>query len=534
MLGYSREELLNLTVRDISHPEDVAITDDAVSKIRSGEIASFNAEKRYLKKDGTPIWVRITVAQKPGPDGRHEYDISVIEDISERKHAEERVQYLATHDELTNLPNRAMFGQLLEETVATARTDERRFAVLFIDLDRFKIVNDSLGHEAGDVLLQELALRLKRCLRGCDLVARLGGDEFVVIVTDADEPAHAAAVARNIQAAVLKPVEIMGQECRVTASIGVAMFPKDASDGRSLMKHADMAMYAAKEEGKNNVQFYTHDIQPLSIERLTLETSLRRALEREEFSLHYQAKVELDSGVIAGAEALLRWWNHELGAVPPANFIPLAEDTGLIVPIGKWVLRTACAQNMAWQRQGLPPISIAVNLSPRQFKDPSLLDDIVEALEETGMAAEQLELEITESMIMNNVNHAVERLAAIKALGVRLSIDDFGTGYSSLAQLKRFPIDTLKIDRSFIRDIPENTEDRAITEAIIAMGRTLGVKIVAEGVETFGQQEFLKSRRCDQTQGFFFSKPVNAGRFAHLLRSQPARPAAEAARATAR
>ncbi len=524
MLGYSREELLELTVKDISHPDDVAVTDRDTKRIRAGEIESFIAEKRYLRKDGTPIWVRITVAPKPGPDGRPQYDISVVEDISERKRAEERVQYLATHDELTNLPNRTMFSQLLDHAVESSRHTAREFAVLFIDLDRFKIVNDSLGHEAGDLLLKTLASRLKRCIRDSDVIARLGGDEFVVLVDDITAPAQASQVARGLQAAALKPIQIMGQECRVTASVGIAMYPKDASEGRSLMKHADMAMYAAKEEGKNNIQFYSREIQPLSIDRLALETSLSRALEREEFSLHYQAKVDLESNAITGTEALLRWWNHELGSVPPGQFISLAEDTGLIVPIGKWVLRAACKQNVAWQRQGLPPIRIAVNLSPRQFKDPDLLGDIVESLAETGMSAEQLELEITESMIMSNVDHAIERLTAIKTLGVRLSIDDFGTGYSSLAQLKRFPIDTLKIDRSFIRDIPGNAEDKAITEAIIAMGKTLGVTTLAEGVETAAQRAFLKSRECDEMQGFHFSRPAHPDHFAHLLRKQHALP----------
>ena len=520
MLGYTREELLELTVKDVSHPDDANVTDASALSLRAGHIDSFKAEKRYLRKDGTPIWVRISVAEKRRTSGAAEYDISVVEDISERKRAEARVQYLATHDELTGLPNRAMFAQLLSHSIEVARRETRQFAVLFIDLDRFKIINDSLGHEAGDELLKEMGARIRRCLRTSDVVARLGGDEFVVLVDGLDDASEASVVARNILHALLKPAEIMGQECRITASIGISSYPKDADDPRTLMKSADMAMYLAKEEGKNNFQFYSEETASMSVERLALETSLRRALEQEEFLVHYQAKVDLKTDMITGAEALLRWWSRDLGPISPAQFIPVAEDTGLIVPIGKWVLKTACEQNVAWQRQGLPPIRMAVNLSPRQFKDPNLLNDIAEVLAQTHMDPELLELEITENMVMNNLDQAVERLNAIKNLGVRLAIDDFGTGYSSLSQLRRFPIDTLKVDRSFIRDIPTNLEDKAITEAIIAMGRTLGVTIVAEGVETAEQQTFLTSRECDEMQGFLFSKPTHPDQFSRLLRQQ--------------
>jgi EAL domain-containing protein (putative c-di-GMP-specific phosphodiesterase class I) len=305
----------------------------------------------------------------------------------------------------------------------------------------------------------------------------------------------------------------------VTASIGISMFPNDAQDEQALMKNADMAMYLAKEEGKNNFQFYSKDIKAQSVERLTLETSLRRALEREEFFLHYQAKLDLATGVISGVEALLRWQHPDLGLVSPAQFIPLAEETGLIVPIGTWVLKTACVQNMAWQHAGLPPVHMAVNLSPRQFADENLLTDLATVLRETGMRPELLELEITESMVMGNVDRAARQLNAIKEMGVRLAIDDFGTGYSSLAQIKRFPIDTIKVDRSFIREIPNDAEDKAIAEAIIAMGRSLSLTVVAEGVETEEQQAFLRAHACHEMQGYYFSKPVAAEQFAELLRT---------------
>ena len=525
MLGYTSEELLKRTVKDVSHPDDTGVTDEVAPQLRSGQIDSFKVEKRYLRKDGSVMWVRITVAEKRDQRGDPLYDISIVEDISDRKLAEERVEYLATHDEMTGLPNRTMFMQLLERAISSSERYGRRFALLFIDLDRFKSINDSLGHEAGDMLLKEMASRFRRCIRASDLVARLGGDEFVVLV-DEIQAEEAAVVARHVVSAALKPVSIGGQDCRVTASVGIASYPADAEDAQSLMKNADMAMYLAKEEGKNNFQFYSKEIRALSIERIALEANLTNALERDEFLLQYQAKVSIRTGEINGVEALLRWWNPQLGSVPPAQFIPVAEDTGLIVPIGKWVLLTACTQSVTWQRAGLAPVCMAVNVSPRQFRDPGLLDDIAEVLETTGMEPHLLELEITEGMVMHDVRHAVQKLRTIKQMGVRIAIDDFGTGYSSLAQLKQFPIDTLKVDRSFIRDIPSNAEDKAITEAIISMGRTLGVTVVAEGVETAEQQAFLSSRSCDEMQGYYFSKPSHPDRFASLLRKHLAAPRA--------
>ncbi|MFL6655849.1 MAG: EAL domain-containing protein [Sulfurifustis sp.] len=439
---------------------------------------------------------------------------------SERKRAEDRIQHLATHDGLTDLPNRVMFSQLLNAEIQSAQRYERKFAVLFIDLDRFKIINDTLGHETGDKLLQEISRQLRESLRASDIVARLGGDEFVVLAREASGVEQATIVARKILSTVTRPVMLAGQECRVTASIGIAMYPNDGEDEQTLMKNADIAMYHAKEEGKNNFRFHSRDAKSRSLERLTLEVNLRRALEQNEFSLHYQPQLDLRTGAITGVEALLRWQNPALGAIPPAQFIPIAEETGLIVPIGKWVLRTACAQNVAWQRQGLAPIRVAVNLSARQFADDDLLHDIAAALADTGMSPELLELEITEGMVIHNPDRALRVLTAIRQTGVRLAIDDFGTGYSSLGQLKNFPIDTLKIDRSFIREIPRDAEDKAITKAIIAMGKTLGLKVVAEGVETHDQEAFLREQACDEIQGYYFSEPVPAAQFAELLRDR--------------
>jgi len=473
--------------------------------------------------EGKPIGVLVFHSREVrDPDDRLLQAVRVIGaqigQFVQRKRAEERVQYMATHDALTTLPNRVMFSQLLNHEIQVAKRYKRSFAVMFMDLDRFKFVNDTLGHDAGDKLLQEIGTRFRACVRASDVVARLGGDEFVVLLQEMGDEEQVSMVARKFLSAAMKPVLVSGQECRVTASIGICLYPNDAQDEPSLMKNADIAMYLAKEEGKNNFQFFSENIKTLSLERLTLESSLRHALERSEFFLQYQAKLDLRTKTITGVEALLRWRHPELGMVPPAQFIPVAEDTGLIVPIGSWVLRTACAQNAAWQREGLPPVCMAVNLSGRQFADDSLLQDIRAALEETGMKPELLELELTESMVMRNAERATRMLGQIKKMGVRIAIDDFGVGYSSLAQIKRFPIDTLKVDRSFIRDLERNAEDRAITEAIISMGKTLSLTVVAEGVETEEQQTFLTDHACDAMQGYYFSKPIDHDEFATFVR----------------
>jgi diguanylate cyclase (GGDEF)-like protein/PAS domain S-box-containing protein len=517
MLGYTQEELARLTVWQISHVEDVHATDVDRKRLHAGELDSLRVEKRYICKDGKTIWVKIATAPRFDSLGKLLYDVAIVEDITPRKLAEARIQYLATHDELTGLPNRVSFVELLAQALEGAQQQNEKCAILFIDLDRFKIVNDSLGHEAGDQVLKQVAQRLRACVRSCDVVARFGGDEFIVLLNPVANQAAAAAVASSILTAMLKPVRVMSYECRVTASIGVARFPEDATDAPTLMKQADMGMYLAKDEGKNNFQFYSGVVAPMSVERIVLETHLVHALERNELFLEYQPKIQISTGRICGVEALLRWNSPQLGVLSPNAFVPLAEDTGLIVPIGKWVLRSACAQSMAWQRLGLPPLVMAVNLSPRQFKDPALVEVITAALQESGLPANRLELEITESMIMNSVDQAAQTAAVINSLGVRLAIDDFGTGYSSLSQLKQFPIDTLKIDRSFIRELPGNPDDQAITEAIISLGKALGVNIVAEGVETVEQETFLRERACDEIQGFLYSKPCSAEAFIRLF-----------------
>jgi diguanylate cyclase (GGDEF)-like protein/PAS domain S-box-containing protein len=437
----------------------------------------------------------------------------------EKANSDRKIEYLASHDSLTNLPNREMFNQLLHFAIEAAERYRRQFAVLFIDLDRFKVINDSLGHEAGDALLVEIGNRLRQNLRSSDVVARLGGDEFVVILEQTANGQGIENVTHSLLTALRQPLQLCGHECHTTASIGIAMYPADGTDVQTLTKNADMAMYLAKEDGKNGFRFFAKDVKTQSIEHLMLETGLRHALDRKQLSLHYQPKVDLATGQISGVEALLRWVHPDLGMLPPMQFIPLAEETGLIVPIGRWVLKEACAQNMVWQRQGLRPVSMAVNLSPRQFVDENLLHDVDDALATSGMSPTLLQVEVTESMVMQNVPRAIRVLDALRSRGIRLAIDDFGTGYSSMSLMKQFPIDTLKIDRSFVRDLPDDSEDKAIAQAIISMGKALGMTIVAEGVETTEQETFLRDHACDEMQGFLFSKPVPPQQLADLLRA---------------
>ncbi|MCE9665628.1 EAL domain-containing protein [Halomonas sp. M5N1S17] len=440
--------------------------------------------------------------------------------MEERVAHARRVEYLAFHDNLTGLPNRAYFTRLLTQGMQQSRRYGKRLALLFLDLDRFKAINDSLGHDAGDELLQEVGLRLNGSVRESDIVARLGGDEFVILLPEITDASQVAVVADKILAAVSMPFTLVGQEFRITVSIGIALFPQDGEDEQTLMKHADVAMYHAKEQGKNNAQFYSEKLSVDSLERLALESSMRKALEHEEFRLFYQSKQDMLTGRVTGMEALLRWQHPDLGLIAPMQFIPLAEENGLIVPIGRWVFNTACRQNVEWQAQGFPPLSMAVNLSARQFLDDHLLQDIKSALDETGMAPELLELEITESMMMLDMPRTVRILKDLKRMGVRVAIDDFGTGYSSLSKLKEFPLDTIKIDGSFIQDLVNSAEDRSLTEAIIELGKGLGLTVVAEGVESIEQADYLRVHSCDQFQGFYINMPMPAAEFEVAMRQQ--------------
>ncbi|HEX4510202.1 MAG TPA: EAL domain-containing protein [Burkholderiaceae bacterium] len=453
-------------------------------------------------------------------DMRDQRDELVARVDAERASAR-RIEHMAYHDALTGLPNRLQFSRVLEQSLLDARRARKQLAMMFIDLDRFKNINDTLGHEAGDALLKDVAVRLGAALRPSDRVARLGGDEFVVLVTEIDDDRAIATVARQVLATVAKPCRLGDQDFRVTASIGISVYPIDGLDEPTLMKHADIAMYQAKEDGRNAFVFYAEDLNHHSMERLAFESNLRHALEDRQLELHYQPKVDCKTGRVTGVEALLRWQHPDLGLVPPVKFISLAEETGLIVPIGRWVLRQACRQLMAWRMAGLPPLRMAVNLSGRQFADERLLEDVRAVLMETGLPPDSLEIEITETVLMADVRKTRAVLKAFRALDIRLSIDDFGTGYSSLSNLKRFPVDTIKVDRSFVRDLATSDDDKAIAHAIIAMGRTLGMSIVAEGVETDAQAAFLREQGCDEIQGFFYSRPVPPAELEQLLRAHP-------------
>jgi len=437
-----------------------------------------------------------------------------------RKQAETNLQFFASHDPLTGLFNRGMFNQRLQQALAQAQRFERSLAILFIDLDGFKVVNDTLGHNAGDALLAEIGTRLRGTLREGDVIARMGGDEFVVLVEEFEDPAQVGEVAKKLLETVARPFLLQGQECQVTASIGIGAYPEDGKDAQALIRNADVAMYRAKESGKNNFRFYQPQMNVHLIERLSLESSLRRALERNELTLLYQPKVGIRDGQVTGVEALVRWQHPTQGVISPAEFVPVAEDAGLITVIGEWVLQTACRQLATWRGEGLPLLRVAVNLSQRQFAQESLIQVVREALHHAGVDAPRLELEITEAMVMRNPERAEKLLAQLKELGVRLVIDDFGTGLSSLNYLQRMPIDCVKIDRSLILDLPRSAA-AALTRAVVAMAHSLGIRVTAESVETREQWEFLRDLGCEEMQGNYFSAPVAAEAIAAILK-QPA------------
>jgi diguanylate cyclase (GGDEF)-like protein/PAS domain S-box-containing protein len=507
------EQLIGVHLLDLFHPdhrEGVLLNWLSVDAATGGR-----SEAKLLKRDGSAIDAEVT-ASAIIYQGQSAVQM-VVRDIAERKQAEARLTYLAQYDTLTCLPNRHLFRDRLTQAMVRAERDQQRMALLFVDLDRFKQINDSLGHAIGDAVLQAVAQRLRESLREVDTIARLGGDEFTIILERLAEPAHAAQVAEKIKAALAEPLRLDGREFNVSASIGIALHRWGDNDADRLLQAADIAMYRAKDAGRNACVLFAPDMAAQVNERVTLEGALRNALERGEFELHYQPKLDLDSGGIVGVEALLRWHSQTLGAVSPAKFIPVAEEMGLIVPIGDWVLRTACTQGRAWLQQGLAPLTMAVNLSPRQLRDPKLIDKIGSVLRESGFPAERLELELTEGLIMDNVAGNRDTLAAIRSLGVSLSIDDFGTGYSSLAYLAQLPVQTLKIDRAFIAALDDGPNAVALVTAIMTLAHSLKLSVVAEGVETAAQQDLLAQLQCDQIQGYFFSRPVPADALAAFV-----------------
>ena len=434
----------------------------------------------------------------------------------------DQIRHQATYDGLTGLPNRILFHEMLAHAMARTRRTEKLLAVMFIDLDGFKNINDTLGHKYGDILLKEIALRLTAALRKDDLVARQGGDEFIILVQDLAVVQSIVHIAEKILAAVSETVIADGHAMHVTASIGITVFPFDDVEIDHLLRDADIAMYHAKEAGKNNFRFYAAEMNALIRERLEIENGLHHALERNELVLHYQPQVDIGSGKIFAVEALLRWAHPEKGLIPPGKFIPVAEESNLIVAIGEWVLRTACKQNKAWQDAGLPHVRMAVNLSARQFRQHGLVAVVAEAMEDAGLAlhSDNLELEVTESMIMKNIGETITTLNKLHEMGVSLSVDDFGTGHSSLTYLKRFPIHTLKIDKSFVDDITSDPDSAAIAATIIALGHSLKLNVIAEGVETAEQLAFLREMKCDEMQGYYFSRPIPAEELERLLREE--------------
>jgi diguanylate cyclase (GGDEF)-like protein/PAS domain S-box-containing protein len=459
--------------------------------------------------DELPVWLNVSAVKDAA--GRVTHHVAAFNDITALKRTEERLRHLAHHDALTGLPNRILFQDRLEQAQAQARRNKSLVALLFLDLDRFKLINDTLGHAHGDALLKAAAERLRGCVREVDTVARLGGDEFAIVLGDLVSREDAAVVAGKALAAMARPFRLNEQELFVTTSIGIALYGEEGEDRQAeeagLMERADIAMYFAKRAGRNSYQFYAPHMNAMSQQHLALETDLRRAVEQQEFVLHYQPQVDPASQTIVGVEALLRWQHPARGLVAPAEFIPLLEDTGLIVPVGEWVMRTACRQAVAWMAEGLPPLRMAVNLSARQLCRPDLAQRVAAILAETGLAAELLEIELTESIVMENAVEAAEALGRLKELGVRIALDDFGTGASSLGYLKHFPIDTLKISSAIIFEVDQEV-DAAIAGAVIAMARNMKLTSVAEGVETKDQLDFLKRERCDSIQGYLISRPM--------------------------
>jgi len=454
--------------------------------------------------------------------------MAIVRDITERKRTEERIFRLAYHDILTGLLNRNSFKEHLAQALAQAQRHDRYVATLFLDLDRFKRINDTFGYKVGDLLLQGVAERIREGLRKCDKparhvdsISRLGGDEFTILLAEISDIQDPAKVAKRLLETVSRPLIIAGHEIFMTGSIGITVYPMDGEDPDTLLKNADAAMYSAKEQGRNNYQFYSEAMNASSFKRLSLENGLRKALDREEFVLHYQPQVDIHSGRIVGMEALLRWHHPELGTISPAEFIPMAEETGLIMPIGEWVLNTACIYNKTLQEMGLPPKRMAVNISSVQFRSQILVDTITRALKISGLDACWLEIELTESSIMKNMEESSCILRELKQMGLRVAIDDFGTGYSSLAYLKRFPLDILKIDSSFIRDIPGDGDNEAIATAIIAMAHSLNLEVIAEGVETEDQLSFLRSHKCGGVQGYFFSPALPGEQMKEYLKKEP-------------
>ncbi|WP_145617215.1 EAL domain-containing protein [Nitrospirillum bahiense] len=495
------------------HPDDAPATMGTIERYLSGESGDYLSVFRLRKNDGSWLWIEARGLAIRDERGRPLRFTGTMTDVTDRKRFEEQLLYVSTHDPLTGLANRTLLQDRLQHAIAHGARKGTSVAVLVMDLDRFKLVNDSLGSQVGDKLLRALGQRLVSCVRAADTVGRMGADEFMVIAEDLPEPQVAARIAEAILVGLTRPFAIDGQQLFITTSIGISLFPGDASDTDALLRDAATAMDNAKAAGGNSYQFFTPRMNEEAVARLSMEHALREALDLNQFTLHYQPKIDLETLQPVGTEALIRWHHPEMGSVSPARFIPMAEENGLIVPIGEWVMRTALAQIRAWQEQGLQPLPVAVNVSVRQVSSGQFAERVRQLLQEYGVGPEFLELEITETAMMSNLAYIADTLAELRSQGISIAIDDFGTGYSSLSYLRRLPITTLKIDRSFVSEATSNTDTAAIAATIIAMGRQLGLTVVAEGIETEEQLDFLRRHQCDQLQGFFFSKPRPADDF---------------------
>jgi diguanylate cyclase (GGDEF)-like protein/PAS domain S-box-containing protein len=521
LFGYPEPELLGLDFRLVTHTADLPAVDEQFQRLVGGLVSSHQTEVRYVLRQGREVWAHLGMSAVRDAQGRTLHVIFQIQDITDRKRAEEQLLHDAFHDALTGLPNRALFMDHVKMAIQRSRRlGGRLFAALFLDLDRFKIINDSLGHMVGDQLLVGLARRLEACLRPGDTVARLGGDEFVILLEELTAADDAIDVARRVQEAVTQPYQIGGHEVFTTASIGIALSSTGYERAEEILRDADTAMYRAKMLGKKRHVVFDKAMHDRAMQLLQLETDLRRAIDREEFFLEYQPIVSLETGLVASFEALVRWQHPERGLVSPGEFIPVAEETGLIIPLGQWVLRESCSQMRRWELSGIldPRVTMSVNLSSRQFSQTDLTEQVAGALRESGLAPDRLKLEITESMVVENIETAIGMLNQLRALGVEISIDDFGTGYSSLSYLHRFPINTLKIDRSFVMRMTDNTENAEIVRTIVTLARSLQMDVVAEGVETDEQLGQLRALECDYGQGYLFSKPLKADRALEVLR----------------
>ncbi|NTV95610.1 MAG: EAL domain-containing protein [Thiobacillus sp.] len=521
MTGWSCPDALGRPLAEVFRIVDgktlAAAANPALRAIAEDSTVGLSADCVLFHRDGSESAIEDSAAPIHNRDGQVTGAVIVFHDVSQSRAMAERMAHLAQHDFLTDLPNRALLTERLSQAIGQARRHRKQIALLFLDLDNFKDINDSLGHGVGDHLLHAVAARLVASARATDTVCRQGGDEFVILLAEIEQPEDAALVAEKLLAAFAVPHQVDGHELHVTLSIGISVYPGDGDNADILMQNADTALYQAKASGRNNFQFFRAEMNARAVRRLMIENSLRRAIRQGEFLLHYQPKIDLVSGAMCGAEALIRWQDPERGLTQPEQFVPIAEDSGLIVPIGRWVLREACRQVQAWLDASLPAVPVAVNISAVEFRHKDFLAGVAEILRETGLAPRYLELELTESILMHDGESSASVLDALKTMGVRLAIDDFGTGYSSLSYLKRFPIHTLKIDQSFVRDIASDADDATIVRAVIGMALNLKQRVIAEGIETGEQLAFLRALQCDEGQGFHFSYPLSAPDFARRL-----------------